>query len=89
MTAGNGKSRLNIRIKNSNNVFPSTISDETSCQLVLLEPSYLKTVPPPPMEGKQKAEVEVEVDLISILDIKEVDYIISLQIDLRLTWLDK
>ncbi len=45
-------------------------------------------MPPPPAQGNF-SEVYVQIDLFSILDIHEVDNIITLQYQLELTWSDK
>ncbi len=63
-------------------------SDEENCSLVLIDDSYLKTFPAPPLVTK-KNPIYVSVDVIKILNINEVDAVISVQFQLDLTWVDR
>ena len=45
-------------------------------------------MPPSSITGKEKADVTVDVDLLSILEIVEVDFVISLQLNVQLRWMD-
>ena len=65
------------------------VSDEKNCQTVIVDPKkYLKDKPPPALEGKEKCEVKVRVDLLAILSLAVVDMKISLKYELNLEWLD-
>ena len=65
------------------------VSDEKNCQTVIVDPKkYLKDKPPPALEGKEKCEVKVRVDLLSILSLSVVDMKISLKYKLSLQWFD-
>ncbi len=63
--------------------------DEEHCEIIRTGRTYLKEVSPPPVKKQDKTSVEVAIDILSILDIVEVDYQISLQLDLSLTWFDR
>lgn len=63
--------------------------DEINCQILITDSSYLKAVPPSSVEGKPKNDVDINVDILSILDIVEVDFLISLQLSIELKWFDK
>ena len=62
-------------------------SDEIDCKIFTTDKSYLKEVPPPAADGGL-VEVKVDINVLSVLDITEVDNTITLQIDMKLTWLD-
>ncbi len=64
------------------------ISDEIDCNILSTDRSYIKEVPPPAADGGL-VEVKVAVDVLSVLDITEVDNTITLQIEMKLTWLDR
>lgn len=51
--------------------------------------SYLKDVSPPPVLHDSKTNVTIDITILSILEISEVDFQISLQMEMSLTWLDK
>ncbi len=65
------------------------ISDEIDCEIVKTDASYLKDVSPPPVDNKSKSGVTIGIEVQSILEINEVDFLISLQLRVSLTWLDK
>ncbi len=51
-----------------------------------MDDSYMATVPPEPLGDQDKVEVTVDVDVLSVLDISEVDGFVTLQLTVRLTW---
>ena len=67
-------------------------SDEIECKIFTTDVSYLKEVPPTAStltsSSSTLAQIGVSMDILNILDIVEVDNIISLQFQLRLTWKD-
>ena len=67
----------------------SDVSDERDCKIVALdEEKYLKDkTPPSPEEGKN-LEVTLSMNIFNILNIKEVQNIITLKFDLEAKWLD-
>lgn len=60
-------------------------SDEVDCNVYEKDTSYMKEVPPEPVEGNL-TRVQVDVDVLAILAISEVDSYITMQMSLRLTW---
>ncbi len=70
-------------------LFPCNFSDETDCEILRADSSYLKDVPPPPPDDSHQEELIVDIDILSILDIVEVDNVFSLQLRVGLTWLDR
>jgi hypothetical protein len=65
------------------------VLDEIGCEILTTDISYLKEVPPPSPVPGILTNVNVSVDILQILEIKEVDNIIKLQTELQLTWMDK
>ena len=65
------------------------VSDEKQCKIVALdETMYLKDdAPPPTIEGEQLT-VTLSLEVISILDLQEVDQVLNLKFDLLKVWLD-
>ena len=65
-------------------------SDEIGCDLIEFGVAYIKEVPPPPLVDSEVSTlpINVSIDLLSILDINEVESYIKLQFGLRLTWQD-
>ena len=63
-------------------------SDEIECNLIHFHDAYLKEIPPSPKFG-QTLQVNVTLNLLSILEIREVDNRIDLQFGMQLTWHDK
>ncbi len=61
--------------------------DEIGCEILTTDRSYLKDVPPP--SDGELTNVMVSLDLLEILEISEVGNIITMQIDLRLSWTDR
>ncbi len=64
-------------------------TDEIDCQILSVDKSYLRTVPPPPPENRERSSVSIGVNILSILDIVEVENIFTLQFDLTITWYDE
>jgi len=64
-------------------------SDEISCNIFTTDESYLKEVPPPGEKRQKLLDVVASVDILKILNVRETSNIIALQIQLRLTWLDR
>ena len=75
------------------------LSDEVSCALFELDESYIKESAPkedtPPSasnntssvaQSRRRVDVAVGIDILSILEISEVDGFLSLQINLKLSW---
>ncbi len=66
------------------------IVDENGCHMFMMDESYLKDVPPPPIKkGALQTPINISVNILSILDIVEVDGMIEIQLDLSLTWFDE
>ena len=65
-------------------------SDENDCNILVLETSYNKNVPPiRSVKGKKNmANVSVSIDLLKLVDIDEEDYSIEIQFSITLTWLE-
>ncbi len=70
-------------------LFPYIFLDETDCEILRADSSYLKDVPPPPPDDSLQEKLIVDIDILSILDIVEVDNVFSLQLRVGLTWLDR
>ncbi len=49
----------------------------------------MKGIPPPPLDGQLRTPLAVDVDILTILEIVEVDDVISLQLEVRMTWVDR
>ena len=56
--------------------------------MVEIDQSYIKDIPAPPRMGNNLTHVNVSIDTLAILEIDEVDSIISIQFQLYLTWFD-
>ncbi len=75
------KTRLTIRVTK-----PIGSADEVDCSLFEIDDSYIKESPPKGVTNGTLVEVGVGVDVLSILEISEVDGFIAIQIRLNLTW---
>ena len=65
------------------------LSDEKECRLVVLDMErYKKDDTPPPLQLGKNLEVILTVDIQNILDIQEVQKILSLKFNLQETWRD-
>ena len=58
------------------------------CEIFKTDSTYLKEMPPEPKGEVGKTDVFLKVDVLSIVDISEVDNFISLQLRLKLSWTD-
>ena len=56
--------------------------------MVEVDESYIKDVPAPPLKKGSLSQVNVSVDVLSILEINEVDSWLSLQFELHMVWFD-
>ena len=63
-------------------------SDEVDCDKVVVPETYLNDVPVPPEKGEQLAKILLSVEVISILELSEVDAIMTLQYRLSFKWMD-
>ena len=64
-------------------------SDEKGCQILVLEDGYNKRVPPVGLNEEDDltpVPVYVSLTLLRVVDIKEEDYSIELQIEINLQW---
>ena len=65
------------------------LSDEKECKIVALDiERYLKDDTPPPIKPSKRLEVILSVDIQNILDIQEVQKILSLKLNLEESWKD-
>ena len=65
------------------------VSDEKQCQIVSLdEEKYLKDKTPPPLEQGKSLPVILSMNIYNILDIQEVQNMMSLKFDLGTAWID-
>ena len=65
------------------------VSDEKNCLTVFVDPKkYLKDKPPPALDGEEKTEVKVRVDLLQILTLSVVEMKITTKYNLYLEWVD-
>jgi hypothetical protein len=56
--------------------------------MVEIDNSYIKDIPAPPLEESNFTKINVSMDTLAILEINEVDSLISIQFQLYLTWYD-
>ena len=67
-------------------------TDETDCYKISVLDSYKTEVPPPPAEdapgGGHYAEISLGVDVISLVELSEVDSTVAFQYDLTMRWRD-
>ena len=68
-------------------------SDELNCEVIRLDLSYLKSVPPPAptmldLDSNEKLKLFLNVTLESVLDINEVGSLIQVQLQVTLSWID-
>ena len=63
-------------------------SDELNCRRVNIGKTYQKHITPPGQGGSGKVIVNISMDLISIINVNEVDSIFQVQFTLYLSWLD-
>ena len=65
-------------------------SDETDCNVLVLDREYNKNVPPISVNNgtKKKVNVFVSIDLSKVVDINEEDYSIEMQFSITLKWIE-
>ena len=63
-------------------------SDEDMCDKIIVPDSYLNEVPVPPLTDEPLANILLEVEIISVQELKEVDAIMTLQYKLSFKWKD-
>ncbi len=56
------------------------------CEIYVKEDTYIKTMPPEPMNENNVTFVELSQNILAILEIAEVDSYISMQFEISLTW---
>lgn len=62
--------------------------DEVDCNIAEIDPSYNKLLPPPPEEGKNKVQVQVDVTINSLNSFELIDSSFELEFVLALKWFD-
>ena len=63
-------------------------SDEFDCDKVTVPETYKNEVPAPPIEGDSLANIHLSVDITTVLNLDEVESIMTLQYTLTLKWMD-
>ena len=65
-------------------------TDEENCEILVLEKSYNKNVPPVSVDNgkKEMVNVSVSIDLLTLVDINEPDYSIEIQFSISLQWIE-
>ena len=63
-------------------------SDELDCQTIKFDKTYLKTLPPPPIDDDSETPMNVTILIDSILDVDVVHSNFKLQLRLQLEWID-
>ena len=58
------------------------------CDKIIVPDSYLNEVPVPPLTDEPLANILLEVEIISVQELKEVDAIMTLQYKLSFKWKD-
>lgn len=65
-------------------------SDEKNCYMLDLDlDAYNKEVPPPPLEEQEKLILSTDINIQNILELDEVKSLVSLQLDLQISWSDQ
>ena len=63
-------------------------SDEESCKLAVVLPSYNKEMNPPPIKGETKVKVTLAVDIEDILEVEEINKMFHVKYILSTSWID-
>ena len=66
-------------------------SDEIGCQSIKFDAAYMKNLPPAPLLTKkqnEKLQVDINVMILSILQLHEIDSNMKLQLELKVWWND-
>ena len=63
-------------------------SDEDKCNKISVPNTYLSYVPAPPSKGQVLANINISVDIGSVLDLIEVDSVMTVIFKLTLRWRD-
>lgn len=63
-------------------------SDEDKCNKISVPNTYLSYVPAPPSKGQLLADINISVDIVSVLDLIEVDSVMTVIFKLTLRWRD-
>ena len=63
-------------------------SDESNCDKIIVPDTYLNEVPVPPIQDEKLAKILLEIEIISVLELIEVDAIMKLKYQLTLKWMD-
>ena len=66
-------------------------SDEIDCQSIKFDAAYMKNLPPAPLLTKkqnEKLQVDINVMILSILQLHEIDSNMKLQLELKVWWND-
>ena len=74
------------RCDGDNNCYDA--SDELNCEKIMVSVSYLNDVPPPPIDNDKFAYIYLSIEVIEVLDMKEVDAAMVLQFRMTLRWKD-
>ncbi len=61
-------------------------SDEVDCFVYEKDFSYLKNMPPEALNNDSALIVDLELDILTILDIAEVKSYMSMQVEIHLSW---
>ena len=56
------------------------------CRIYEIDDSYIRESPPKGVRKGTLAKVEISVDILSIMEISEVDGFIALQLRLMISW---
>ena len=63
-------------------------SDEVDCDKIVVPETYLNDVAVPPEKEEHLAKIFLSVEVITIIDLSEVDAIMTLQYRLSFKWMD-